>query len=200
MNDTESAKSSDRTESLVEVITTDPEFRCPGCGFDPGQLQPSSAAAAARSFGRRWRELFDSSSDAVEDRSAALTQPDDAGWSPLDRARRVALVLDAEAGALNVVWLRDRPVLVSPTVNTDGPVGPDVDDVLSSLATAGEFLARRIDDYGVDGWDRVGIREGREVSALHLIREAIHEGVHHLRHAADDLEPLGVHDLERDGD
>lgn len=100
---------------------------------------------------------------------------------------------------MNLIWLRDRPVLdrVAPRPS---PPERDIDEVLAALTTAGEFLARRIEDFGMNGWDRTGVRDGHPVTALHLVREAIHEAVHHLRLAADGLESRGVHQLERDGD
>ncbi len=192
MKNTSVGSVDDQRDRPANLIATDHEFSCTGCGFDPAQMQPGRAVSASRSFGRRWREVFAASDTGATDVPAIVSCSEDACWTPIDRAWRAAFVLDSGANALSAVWLRDQPELEQPETGTGGLVSRDIDEALCALSTAGELLARTIEGFGLTGWDRVGIQQGRRVTALHITRAAIHESVHHLRLAADHLRPLGV--------
>jgi hypothetical protein len=61
-------------------------------------------------------------------------------------------------------------------------VGDDTEAVLAHLAAAAAGLAGRASGVTADDWKRTGRRpDGSEVSALDLLRHAVHVGVHQLR-------------------
>ena len=152
------------------------EGRCPICAYEGSTVSPADAAVALRSFPRRFRETF----DALEksgDRFNALEVLTRAGW--------VARALEVVDGDLGRVLVSDRPPVSPPAL--DGSAGSpaaseDADAVLAHLTSATTNLAARAGNVAADDWKRTGRRpDGSEVSALDLLRHAVHIGVHQLR-------------------
>ncbi len=156
---------------------------CPECGFD-GSVSPSDAAVALRSFPRRYRAVLTLPDD--NEAFDPLRRPGADGWSAVAHAWWAALAFDAATEALHQVLIHDHPDVSEPAIMPASP--PPVDDpndaVLDRLTRAAEGLAVAIDNArsGSDQWNRTGrLRDGSEVSALDLVRTAVHQGVHHLR-------------------
>jgi len=136
---------------------------CPQCGFDPPTVSPSDAAVALRSLPRRYRELVD---------------PDDPDPNIDVEARAATSAIAALGHDLEQVLVLDRPTLGPPS-----PLGPD-DDLASVTTRVADLVGRQ----PADAWSRVGVRDGEPVTALDLLREAVHAGVHHLRIARRDFD------------
>lgn len=81
--------------------------RCETCGFDRTQLSPADIATAARSLGRRWRELFDRAQ--ADDGAHRLHRHLPSGWSVVGHGGHVVDVLERKAVALAAVRERHRP-------------------------------------------------------------------------------------------
>lgn len=158
--------------------------RCDTCGFEWAHLSPPDAAAAARSLGRRWRELLETT--LVEDDGVdRVHRHQPSGWSIIGHGAHVAEVLERKAVALASVRDHHRPVL--PPADIEAPHASDdtadATDVAGDIGGAAEMLARTIESISGDDWLRVGIVVGRDVTAAHLARDAVHEATHHLRAA-----------------
>jgi hypothetical protein len=157
---------------------------CPDCGFDAASVSPADAAVALRSFPRRYRSLLAiASEDEVDD---PLRRPGPSGWSAVAHAWWAALSFDAIAEALHQVLVHDRPDISAPDIEPGSP--PSVDEpnaaVLDRLTRAATGLAVAIEGTGGKQWSRTGVRsDGTDVSAVDLVRLAVHQGVHHLRAA-----------------
>jgi len=173
--------------------------RCGTCGFERAQLSPPDAAVAARSLGRRWRELLelvlgdDDGADLVH-----RHQP--GGWSVVGHGAHVAEILERKAVALAAVRDHHRPVLpadIEAPHASDDTV--DAADVAGDIAGSAEMLARTIESISGDDWLRVGIVVGRDITAARLARDAIHEAAHHLRAAESAVAEAGLAPHEDSG-
>ena len=166
--------------------------RCDTCGFEWGQLSPPDAAVAARSLGRRWRELLETA--LGDDDGADLVHRHHAGgWSIVGHGAHVAEVFERKAVALAAVRDHHRPVLpadIEAPHAADDTADPA--DVAGDITGAAEMLARTMESISGDDWLRVGILVGRDVTAAHLARDAVHEAAHHLRAAEAALADAGV--------
>lgn len=148
------------------------------CGLDPRTVKPPDASAALRSYPRRYRRLLVRLDD--DEGAAVVTRrPGPGRWSALEHAVHVADVLDAVGRAAQRVSVhKDPPVdLRVPT-----PRPAPVDEVLRRIRTGCEELAALVDQVKGKEWLRSGrLPGGERVSALDLVRYAVHVGAHHRR-------------------
>lgn len=156
------------------------DHRCPVCGLDPTTVRPPDAVAAIRSYPRRYRRLLVRLDD--EEGAGVVTRrpaPDE--WSALEHAVHVADVIEAVGDAVERVQVHDDPSI---DVDVGPPRPAPVDDVLQRLSTAAERLASLADSIAGKDWQRSGrLRDGERVTALALVRHAVHVGAHHRRAA-----------------
>src|SRR5215510_8777697 len=79
---------------------------CPVCGFSPSTVSPSDAAAALRSFPRRYKAvLIRPTNDEADD---PIARRGSTGWSALDHATWAANTIDAVGQELYQVLVRDN--------------------------------------------------------------------------------------------
>lgn len=139
---------------------------CPICGFDPGGLAPADGVVALRSFPRRFGELV-RDDDPERDTKLAIVRGEE----------------NAAAREISAAGERLRRVLISDDPSLDaGDTAPGGD--LASIANAVADLAASA--HGAQ-WQRTGRRGGTTVTALDLLGDAVHAGVHHLRLAERSL-------------
>ena len=139
--------------------------RCPECGFDGSGLSPTDAVVALRSFPRRFAALTDPQSDD-EDRPEVDPARVDA------EATAAAAGIAAAGAAMRRVLIEQDPVLA------EAPAPATLEEATASVAALAESTSGR-------DWARTGTRQGQVVTALDLLREAVHAGAHHLRLAGD---------------
>lgn len=164
-----------------------PEQRCDTCGLDFSSITPPDAVVAFRSFPRRYRQLFagiDDDDDVVVD-EVVRRRPPSGGWSAIEYAAHVRDVLGLYERRIHATLAQEKPVFES--------VDPDslaveasydtqsLDEVLEVLEADAASLAAAVEAIPDDGWARTGVRDGEEVDVLWLVRQAVHEGSHHLR-------------------
>ena len=151
---------------------------CPVCGLDPRSVKPVDAAAAIRSFPRRYRLLLVRLDD--EEGAGIITRrPGPGQWSALEHAVRVADVLEAARVALERIQLHDDP---SVNIDVKPPRTTPVDEVLARLQAGSERLASTIDGIKGKDWQRRGrLPDGATVTAIDVVRHAVHLGAHHRR-------------------
>lgn len=163
--------------------------RCPECGFDPSKVSPSDAAAAARSYPRRWRGLLVRPDD--DDPEIVRRQPAPGEPSAVDHAALAAAGMAAATQALDRVRVHEGAA-----VDLGPPPGPgravagagdgfNLEDVLALVARSAGALAAAVEEVHGDEWARTGVLpDGGPVHALDVARAGVHAGAHHLR-AAD---------------
>ena len=157
---------------------------CGSCGFPAATLAPGDAAVAARSFPRRYRELL-ALAGGEEGEALLRYRAGRDSWSVVDHLSHVSHALARTAESLNDVMIRDCPLLDHTDEEAPGPQSDNapLNLILAFLDHSAERLAATIEAAHGEEWSRRGVRGGREVSALDLAREGVHEGVHHLREA-----------------
>ncbi len=152
--------------------------RCPECGIDPSTIKPPDAIAAVRSYPRRYRRLLVRLDDE-EGAGIVTRRPGPDQWSALEHAVHVADALEAVARALEQVRVHDDPSI---DVAVRPPRFEPVDGVLGRLRAASERLASVADVVAGKDWQRSGrLPDGEAVTALALLRHAVHLGAHHRR-------------------
>lgn len=151
-------------------------LQCSLCGFDPSSLRPGDAIVAVRSFPRRFREL----ASAVAEGDGGGDGDGDAD-TVLAQAGEAAAAISAIAEDLRRVLISDQPSLTTATTTATASAGGDAPSGLSRLDDAVALLVAAADHQPSTAWHRTGTRGGSPVSALGLLGEAVHAGVHHLK-------------------
>jgi DinB superfamily len=155
--------------------------QCATCGFQDSAVTPADAAAALRSYPRRFRAVLVRPDD--DEGADVILRPASDGWSALDHAAHVAVSFGAVAEALRLASIEEQPLVALAPERREPAVGP-VDDVLAALEDAAGRAAGSVESIKGADWNRrARLGEGDDVSALDLARHAVHEGVHHLRGA-----------------
>lgn len=162
--------------------------RCPECGFDPPTVSPSDAAAAARSFPRRYRAVLVRPNE--DDPEIVHRRPVPGEPSALDHATAAAVALATVAEALARVQVHESahldlepaPVPGQPVAGAAGE--RPLETVLDHVAAAAGALADAIESVHGDEWARIGVLpDGEEIHALDVARAGVHASAHHLRAA-----------------
>ena len=159
-------------------------YVCPECGLDYDTISPLDGTVAIRSFPRRYRSTLAEALEDEADESLIRRRPQPDVWSALEYTAHVVDVFAASAGWVREVRMKDRPTLAFPSDRLFPTVeggGGSTDDTLRALATAAEDLAKELDRVEGDGWQRVGSYPWGERDVLATMRNAVHEGSHHLR-------------------
>ena len=159
---------------------------CPVCGFDGSTVSPSDAAAALRSYPRRYRAVLIRPSNEEADDPVVRRGSD--GWSALDHATWAANAIHGLQQQVEQVLVHDDADVNPPPIDPATPLRTDSAspaETLGRLTTVTDALADEVDRTKGDQWSRTGITPARDrITALDLVRHAVHEGIHHLR-AAD---------------
>ncbi len=155
--------------------------RCPICGIEPRTVSPSDAVVALRSYRRRYRALLVRPDDE-EGADVVRRRPAPDRWSALEHAAHVADVFEVAADALRTIRVHEEPeVAVEPG---RAPRAGTVDEVVDRLGVGAERLAGTVEDMQGEDWKRAGrLLTGQQVTALDVVRHAVHVGAHHRREA-----------------
>lgn len=166
-----------------------PGSRCARCGVEPATVSPSDAVAAVRSYPRRYRRLLQPVLGR-DDADELVRAREPGGWSALEYVAHVRDALHMFDKRMQRVVTEDEPMLGECDLETPPPgaheQAPEV--VLAALHSNADQLARSALDVTGDDWLRAGMFAGYRISALDLLREAVHEGAHHLRDVERALE------------
>src|SRR5207248_2046589 len=130
-----------------------------------------------------WRQLFNlnGESELLRRRVAA------GDWTALEHGAHVRDMLHAKASRLQRIRDGDHPVIDEVVVDAPraGDSDGDADLVISVLGQNAVRFVKLVVDMPAEAWWFTGRRDGSEVNALDLVREAVHDGVHHLRGARE---------------
>ena len=160
------------------------DWVCPECGLDYDTVSPRDAAAAVRSFPRRYRELLDDFDDDEDGDDLIRQRPDATTWSALEYTAHVADLLELFGPILRRMTLEDHPTLdffdsdARAEEKRYNEAAPDM--VLARLEAASKALAKIIDGIDPSAWDRTATFPWGDRDALTTARNAVHEGSHHL--------------------
>ena len=164
---------------------------CDTCGFVPDKVDPTDAMVALRSFPSRWRSALAIHLDDRDPEAILTGSPTPLGWSALEHAGHVRDVLHALDIRVQRVLREDEPVL--PETHVTPPSGANEQGmavVLAALTLSADQFAETVRGISELDWYRRGRRAGKLVSAIDLVREAVHEGSHHLGLATETIDEL----------
>ena len=180
--------STNLADASVEFATTG---TCETCGFVPDKVDPTDAMVGLRSFPARWRSALAIHLDDTDPEAIQTGRPTPLGWSALEHAGHVRDVLHALDIRVQRVLREDEPVL--PETHVTPPSGANEQGmavVLAALTLSADQFAETVMGISELAWYRRGRRAGKLVSALDLVREAVHEGSHHLVLATQTIDEL----------
>jgi hypothetical protein len=164
---------------------------CATCGFLADDVTPLDAVAGLQSFPARWRSALAIHLDDPDPEAVLTGRPAPMTWSALEHAGHVRDVLHALDIRLQRVLREDEPVL--PETHVTPPSGANEQGmavVLAALTVSADQLAQTAARVPSSSWTRTARRAGEHVTALDLVREALHEGTCHLAMAVRTLEDL----------
>jgi hypothetical protein len=161
-------------------------YVCPQCGLDYDTILPPDAVVALRSFPRRYGELLPPRDDDDKPDAVIRRRPEPTVWSALEYTAHVADVFDELADTVRRMTMEDHPT-ISDGMDPDQRAidakynEQDREAVLAHLAEAADKMAQVIKNVPNDAWHRTATFPWGERDALTMMRNAVHEGYHHLR-------------------
>jgi hypothetical protein len=172
--------------SQFQPVVT-PKERCDECGFVYAEVSPADAVEKLRSFGRRYKAPL-TRFLAGEDGDVVLrTRPSPDVWSALEYAAHVRDAIRFNGYMARRTLTEDHPTMPAPNpdqtaadndYNAEDPaaVAEGIEERASKVAGMVESVEEP------SSWERVAAWEGREgdFTALYFVRNAVHEGHHHL--------------------
>lgn len=153
--------------------------------IDVSRLSPSDAAAALRSYPRRYGALLRPIRDD-EDVEALAHRVGPEGRSGIEIVSDVTRTLVILREALHQINVSPTPVLHPAVVDPsrrqwEAPPPEDLDDALALLTDAAVEMADAIGRVSGDAWLRTGtVAGGESVTAIDVAREAVVVGRHGL--------------------
>lgn len=160
-------------------------YVCPDCGLDYGTISPSDAKLALRSFPRRYRSAVAAALEDETDAGLVRRRPDATTWSALEYTTHVADLFEHFAEVVRRMHQETSPTIAfwDPDERAAAERYGEQDPlaVLDRLTAAAERLVLEVERIDPDSWGRTAAFPFGERDLLHMVRNAVHEGSHHLR-------------------
>lgn len=171
------------------------DYTCPDCGFDFRSTSPRDCSGTIRSLPRRYRAVLTRTLGQEEDvEEIVRRRPADGVWSALEYTAHAAQMIDMSAPNLRQIITEDHPHLYQfdPDQQAEEQDYNDwtILQAIGELESACADLSMAIEYVPSDQWNRVGEFDAGlrgpdavagEKEAIDVARNAVHEGVHHLR-------------------
>ena len=155
---------------------------CGLCGFEYDAQDPAATPELAVQLARRYgSRLVDAAGANID---SWRRRPDPDTWSALEYACHVRDCFALYDWRISKVLDEERPVL--PAMRRDEVVTEKAYNEQDPLSVAaeternGESLSKLLAGVVGERWERIGIREGEELSVAWMARNVVHEAVHHL--------------------
>jgi hypothetical protein len=162
-----------------------PRERCDECGFEYEPVSPADAATALRSFGKRYRAPLSRFLAGEDGDTIIRTRPSPGVWSALEYAAHARDAIRFNTYMARRALTEDDPSLPSPnpdkTASDERYNEQDPAVVADELAQRAEKAAAMVESTEAGDWGRTAQWGDRgEYTALYFVRNAVHEGHHHL--------------------
>ena len=171
-----------QAERRLHPIRT-PGTDCAKCGFEARTVSPADAIAAMRSFPRRYRRALQDALLDLDYGDRIISTRPTGMWSALELTAHVRDALHVFEKRMQRIVQEDAPSLADAELETPPTTAHDqgVELVLATLLSTADEFARTASRISGDDWIRKGMLGTAEVSALDVLREAVHDASHHLR-------------------
>lgn len=157
---------------------------CSSCGHDVERIPRPDLGPAMLDGARRWREFIEAVLDYPGGDDDLTVRPAAATWSAVEYACHVRDVLALTGRRVELATLADRPVLdpwdAEAAVHADHYVVQDPNAVGADLMVAAMELARLSQVLTRAQFGREATFGDRTVTVEELVRDAVHECLHHL--------------------
>ena len=169
-----------------------PGYVCPECGLDYDTISPSDAAVAIRTMPRRYRSSIAVALEDDADEGLIRRRPDESTWSALEYTAHVADLYQLFTTIVRRMFDEDTPTIAfwDPDARAaeQNYNGADPVAVLNHLDAATATLAAAVERVDADSWRRTATFSFGERDLLRMVRNAVHEGSHHLRDVGRSLD------------
>ncbi len=158
---------------------------CPECGLDYDSISPRDALVAIKTFPRRYRSALAAALEDDDEAALIRRRPDPKTWSALEYTAHVADMFGLFTESVRRMYDETSPTI--PFWDPDeraaeqGYNDQDPSAVLEGLASATAELAAAVERVDADSWKRTGEFSFGQRDMLTMVRNAVHEGSHHLR-------------------
>jgi hypothetical protein len=165
---------------------TTPKERCDECGFEYAAVSPQQATEALRSFGRRYRAPLTRFLNGEDGPALVRRRPSPDVWSALEYAAHARDAIRFNGYMARRTLTEDHPTMPAPdpdrTAADNDYNAQDPKAVAEELQERAEKLATMVESTDGPAWERTAAWEQREgeFTALYFVRNAVHEGHHHL--------------------
>ena len=166
---------------------TTPKERCDECGFEYAAVSPEEAAEKLRSFGRRYRAPLTRFLGGEDGPALLRARPSADVWSALEYAAHTRDAIRFNGYMARRTLTEDHPTMPAPnpdrTAVDNDYNSQDPTEVADELAERADKVAAMVESTDdASSWDRTAAWEGRDgdFTALYFVRNAVHEGHHHL--------------------
>ena len=161
-------------------------YVCPECGLQYDTISPSDAVVALKSYPRRFRELLMPVVD--EQREPMLhRRPDESTWSAIEYTAHVADILATMDDIFRRMLAEHHPTLgffdPDQRAAQERYNERDPERVLADVAAGAQRVADTLGRATPDDWSRTASFPWGARDLLTMVRNAVHEGSHHLRDA-----------------
>ena len=162
-------------------------YVCAECGLAYDPISPKDAEVAIRSYPRRFREALGHIPGDSRREALLRRKPDEKTWSSAEYTAHVADLLDAMATVVRRMTTEDSPDLGQEFFDPDERAVSanynerDIEEVLTQLQGSAQTMADAAAGVAPADWNRTAQFPWGERDALTMLRNAVHEGHHHLR-------------------
>jgi len=177
-------------------------WTCKECGLEYESISPQDAIQALRSFPRRYREVI---GPFIDDDEVLRRRPSPSTWSALEYTAHVADILEAMTPQLIEVAQKDSPRINDPLDQDERAIDRSYNDmepaeVLDWLQRSATTAADTAAGFTPDDWSRTAEYPYGERELIDILRNMVHEGVHHLRDVENVLRAVIGKPLPSDDD
>ncbi len=169
-----------------------PGYVCPECGLDYDTVSPPDAAVALRTMPRRYRSAVAAALEDDADEGLIRRRPEESTWSALEYTAHVADLYELFTTIVRRMFDEDAPTIdfwdpdaraADQNYNAADPAA-----VLDRLEAATASLVAAVERVDADSWRRTATFPFGDRDLLTMVRNAVHEGAHHLRDVASSLD------------